>query len=448
MNRQPYERPPRWWEPKLSLRWIRIWKSVRLREQRKKHRLMDIEVRGLEPVREALEAGCGVMITPNHASHADCFALYHAVEQLSGACYAMVAWQVFPRGGRLRTLSLQHHGCFSIDREGTGKNALRQARNVLTSEPFDRSLDQKRFRSNNHIKRSFPLAIFPEGDVYHTNDRVTPFREGPAAIAVMAARKTDRPIVVVPCAIKYEYIEDPTPELLSLLDRLEEAMHWRPRPDLDMPERIYQIAEGMIALKEIEILGAAQNGSLPDRIEALIETVLKHIEPKYDLQGSKGTAPERVKAVRQRIIERLGQCEEDCPERTALQNDMDDIFMVMQAFSYPGDYVSENPTIERIAETLDKFEEDVLGASTATIRAKRKATVVLGEPIPIDPKSSGRKAITELTQVLESNVQSLLDGINGVVASNSLIEGYREPTAPTMPEKSEAEAKTKDKSIS
>ena len=52
--------------------------------------------------------------------------------------------------------------------EGTDLAALRQARQVLETEPY-------------------PLVIFPEGEVYHLNQRTTPFRDGPAAIAQMAA---------------------------------------------------------------------------------------------------------------------------------------------------------------------------------------------------------------------------------------------------------------------
>ena len=78
----------------------------------------------------------------------------------------MIAWQVFARDGWLKAMVLRHHGGFSIDREGTDLSAIRQAREVLQG-------------SKN------PLFIFPEGDVYHCNDRITPFREGAAAIALM-----------------------------------------------------------------------------------------------------------------------------------------------------------------------------------------------------------------------------------------------------------------------
>src|SRR5208283_4303910 len=194
MNRQPYNKPPRWWSPKLSRWWIQFWRRVRLREQVVKHRLVEVEVRGLEHVQKAVSQGSGVLITPNHCSHADAFALYGAADALGISFYVMVAWQVFARSNWFRQLALRQHGCFSVDREGTDVNAIRQARDVLVSG-------------------TCPLVIFPEGEVYHVNDRVMLFREGPAGIALMAAKKAARPIVCVPCAIKYRYLEDPTPEL-------------------------------------------------------------------------------------------------------------------------------------------------------------------------------------------------------------------------------------------
>ena len=65
-------------------------------------------------------------------------------------------------------------------------------------------------------------------------------------------------------------------------------------------------------------------------------------------------------------------------------------------------------SIERMAETLDKFEEDVLGHKTARIRGARRATVTFGEPIPIEPHK-GSKQAAALTRVMEARVQALLD---------------------------------------
>lgn len=390
MNRQPFEKPPRWWPPKISPFWIRFWRPMRVRHQLREQRLLEVEVRGAELVRQALAQGKGVLITPNHASHADCYATYAAADAVGTAFYIMVAWQVFQRGSRLRRTILQHHGCFSIDREGTDMHALRQAVDVLQSAPH-------------------PLVIFPEGEVYHVNDRITPFREGPAAMALLAARKNVRPVVCVPCGIKYRYVVDPTPQLLQRMDDLERAIYWRPRPDLSLAERIYHFAEGVLALKEVEFYGRASAGPLPQRIAELSDFILSAIEARHASDCPGATVPERVKNARQHLIAELQELPEGDAHRRQCLEDLEDVFLVVQLFSYPGDYVKEQPSVERLAETIDKFEEDVLGVKTAAIRGARKATVTFGEPIPVIAER-GKSAAATLTRSLENRVLELLRG--------------------------------------
>jgi hypothetical protein len=299
-----------------------------------------------------------------------------------------VAWQVFHRSGPVRREVLRQHGCFSVDREGTDLKALRQACEVLQSA-------------------SHPLVIFPEGEVYHLNGRTTPFREGAAAIALMAAKKSPRPVVCVPCGMKYEYVRDPTAELLALMDRLEQAVLWRPRPGLPLAERIYHLAEALLSLKEVEYLGRACGGDLPARVARLIDFILGSIESRHGLATAASTVPERIKAARQGVIKRIDELPAGHSDRRALCDELDDLFLAVQLFSYPGDYVAEQPTIERMAETLDKFEEDVLGVKTATIRGARKATVTFGSPIAIDADTR-KLGAAQVTRLLEQSVQGLI----------------------------------------
>ena len=65
---------------------------------------------------------------------------------------------------------------------------------------------------------------------------------------------------------------------------------------------------------------------------------------------------------------------------------------------------------DRMAETLDKFEEDVLGSKTATIRGSRAATVTFGEPILVESGRGKKTAAKTLTRTIEERVQGLLDG--------------------------------------
>ena len=121
------------------------------------------------------------------------------------------------------------------------------------------------------------------------------------------------------------------------------------------------------------------------------------------------TVPERVKALRQQAIGRLEKLPEDDPMRCQYEDHLDDVFLVVQLFSYPGDYVAQQPSVERIAETLDKMEEDVLGFRTARIRGARKATVVFGPPISVEAERGTKKEAAVLTRLLEERVQALLD---------------------------------------
>jgi hypothetical protein len=367
-----------------------MWRPFRRHHQFRKQRLLEIEARGLDHLRRATEVDQGVLITPNHPGHADCYAFFGALEQAGLCCYSMIAWQVFQRSNWFRQLALRHHGCFSVDREGTDMRAFRQAVEILHAAPH-------------------PLVVFPEGEVYHLGERITPFRDGPAAMALLAARKGTRPVVCVPCAIKYRYLKDPTPELLMLMNRLERAVYWRPRSDLALANRIYRLAEGLLALKEIEFLGCTSGGPIPERIGRLVNSILARLDGRYGVNNETCTVPERVKVLRHHMISQIESLPEDDPARKQHFDNLDDLFLAVQAFSYPGNYVSERPSIERIAETLDKFEEDVLGASTATVRGARKAIVSFAEPIVVDAAGDKKEATACLTRLLEQRVQKLLD---------------------------------------
>ncbi len=417
MNRQPYGTPPRWWPPRLNLIWVRMTRSYRRRMLARQQQIADIECTGLDILRQQAEAGHGVMITPNHSAHYDSAALYIAADRINLPLHFMTAWQVFAMSSPLERLAMQRLGCFSIDRESTDRQAFKQATGILKESPY-------------------PLVIFPEGDIYHVTDRVTPFREGAAAIALSAAKRSERKIVTVPCGVKFWYVDDPTPKLQQIMDVLEERVFLRPQVELPINDRIHRIAEGMLALKELDYLGRTESGRVRDRIGNLIEAILQQVESRHDItpQAGEGVAS-RAKNLRQAIIRKAeGKDEASAnsdtsqqngatkelppltPERQrylrALEADMDDVFFIMQLYSYPGDYLVGSPSVERLAETIDKFEEDILGLDLPTVRGKRKITIEFGEPIEVPAGRGGRGGVAELTKTMQQSVQSLVDGLN------------------------------------
>ena len=365
------------------------------------------------------------MVTPNHAAHYDSAALYLAADQVDTPLYFMTAWQVFGMASKWDQFLMQRMGCFSIDRESTDRKAYKQALHVLQNEPW-------------------PLVVFPEGDIYHMTDRVTPFREGAAAMAVSAARRSERKVFIVPCGIKFWYLDDPMPRLEKLMTELDQRLFLRPERSRPLQQRIYRFAEAILSLKEIEYLGRSQRGPLSSRLADLAESVLDDLEAKHSLSsrlpetastpvlpanpGSSekmAAIPERVKDLRKCIIGKLdeirGGHHRVRSKRNAfptkqfmtLSGDMDDLFFVMQLYSYPGDYLEENPSIERLAETLDKFEEDVLNRDVPSVHGKRCVEVSFGAPIEVLARS-GRNAVRDLTNTIQSDVQQLVDQISSL----------------------------------
>lgn len=393
MNQQPFAVPPQWWGPKLSPFWVRLMRYQRLRKIKREQKIIRIDVEGSEHLRQALDSGAGVVITPNHSFHYDSYAMFEAAAVVDRPFYFLAAWQVFAMSTRWERWVLQTHGVFSIDREGTDLRAFKTAVDIIKT-------------SRN------PLVVFPEGDIYHTNDRLTPFRDGAAAMAISAAKRAARPILLVPTALKLWYCEDPTKNLLKVLENLEGRFNWRPRPDLSLKDRVYRVAEGILTLKELEYLNGPQSGPLSGRLRQLAETLLSRMEHRSGIKSKGGIVPERVKDVRRHHIQALQKSDLTVTERNELLLEMDDLFFIVQLFSYPGDYAHIQPTIERLAEIIDKFEEDVLGLSYPTVKGQRRVTVRFGEPLEAQAYISQPDGSHALTQVLETRVQGLLDSLN------------------------------------
>ncbi len=393
MNRQPYTEPPRWWSPKSSRFWMGFWTPLRLYQQVRNERIVDIRVEGVELVERAIRRKQGVLITPNHPGHADCYLLWEALNRLPKKCYVMTAWQAFAMYKPIDVYIWRQHGCFSVNREGNDLRAIKFAVRVLSNT-------------------SRPLVIFPEGDVYHLNERVTPFRDGVGAIAHSAVRQGERSVACFPCALKYEYVRDPSPELRGVMERLERRYGLPVAAGAPLEKRIHRFLAAALSVRERQYLGRVQEGTLNARFESLADEILNRLETTHQLRRPVlATVPERVKQLRQLLI-RQELNAPDTTTRAMLQQEKDDLFFVIQLFSYYGDnrndYVAERPTVERVAETIDKLEEDFLDAVTAGVRGKRRGIIRFGEPLVIE-QSADRDQSRELAHQLQLRVQGLLD---------------------------------------
>jgi hypothetical protein len=292
---------------------------------------------------------------------------------------------------------LQHLGAFSVDREGADLSAIKTAMQILQ-------------------QGKNPLVIFPEGEIYHHHEQLGMLNEGVATILLRSLAKIDdaRGCWLVPTAMRYFYDESSAGSFSGRLDRLEDRIGWKPRPELPVVDRIYRLGSGLLALKEEEFIGTSNPGTLVDRITGLRDKLIERIEQRHKLSGAGKAIPDRVKAIRGRIRRQILD-EENPPGPDAmrmLQDDLDTVFVVLQLFSYPGRYVKEQPTHHRIAETLLKLEEDVLGKGSYP--APRDAAIRFGEPVDVraflrERSLDAKSGVEPLTQFMAEAIQRELE---------------------------------------
>ncbi|MCC6680345.1 MAG: 1-acyl-sn-glycerol-3-phosphate acyltransferase [Phycisphaeraceae bacterium] len=373
-----------------------------------------------------------MMLVFNHSTHADASIALEATRQVGVFPIFMAAYDVFLRS-RLDAWIMQRLGAFSVDREGADSRAMKQAAETL-------------------LHSRHPLTIFPEGNVYLQNDHVTPFHDGAAFMALRAQKELlerDEPLFAVPAAIKATYLHDIRTDLVRRIEELAATVESTDHGSDKTPtprEALRRI--GIVALRRnLKLRGIDPREREIDSLRELIDyaagTVLSGLEKKLGLARDQGTEAPRDQGPEQAseakpsaprcldasvpsstsLIERLRQCRRKIHEvRTDPQRVADhaaagtwndEAMLAFRIISYYNtDYIAEKPTLDRIAETVEKLTEDVHRRETAPF-ADRRALVHFGEPIDLRAYLAGdlklRAAVRKLTADLENGVQVGLD---------------------------------------
>src|SRR5690242_12371679 len=126
MHRLPLadQLPYRFHPPRPSSFWLRATRGNRRRLLRREHRVVAIDVVGLEHLTPLLDGPNGVMLTPNHCDRADGLVMLELADRLGRPFYGMVAYQVFEGNAGLRHWLFPRLGLFPVDREGSDRAAF------------------------------------------------------------------------------------------------------------------------------------------------------------------------------------------------------------------------------------------------------------------------------------------------------------------------------------
>ncbi|MCA9196211.1 MAG: 1-acyl-sn-glycerol-3-phosphate acyltransferase, partial [Planctomycetales bacterium] len=280
----------------------------------KKNGIVSYECRHQERLVASLEAGHGIMLTPNHCRPADPIAMGWLAREVKTHVFAMASWHLFHQD-RFTAWAIRKMGGFSIYREGIDRKAIDTATEVLS-------------------EAQRPLILFPEGAVTRTNDRLSALLDGVSFIARTAAKKRakrdDGKIVIHPVAIKYLFQGDLEKALDPVLSEIEHRLSWRPRTDQPLLFRIQSIGLALLSLKELEYFGSPQQGKLTERLNGLINRLLHPIEQEWLNSPQEGSVVPRIKNLRMKILPEMVQGSLSSDERKRRWQQLADIYLSQQ----------------------------------------------------------------------------------------------------------------------
>jgi hypothetical protein len=387
---KPYQFVP----PSRSLFWPRVLKPLLPAYLSRLHGVESVELLGVDRLRESLDAGHGVMLTPNHCRPPDPMVMSHLGYTVGRPIHVMASWHLFMQSAVQRWL-LPRAGAFSVYREGMDREALKCATQILT--------DARR-----------PLVLFPEGVISRTNDQLNYLMEGTVFIARAAAKQRAAAtpagkVVIHPVAIRYFFEGDIRQVLGPALEHIERRLSWLPQSDKTLVDRVVKVGGALLTLKEIEYFEGPRSGDLRQRLTGLIDHLLVPLEAEW-LKGKRDdNVVTRVKNLRTAILPEMVSGEIDEAERARRWRQLADIYLAQQLFFYPPGYFSPEPTAEKLLETVERFEEDLTDGMP--VHRPFRAVVQVGASIEVSPVrergGEGDPVMAKIRQDLETMLVSL-----------------------------------------
>lgn len=385
-------KPYRFVPPRFSPFWARIIQWYLPHYLRRNHGITSWECVGTERLRASLQAGHGVLLAANHSRPCDPMVLGLLSREVARPFHVMASWHLFMQS-RVQSFLLPRIGGFSVHREGLDRESLKCATRILA-------------------EARFPLTIFPEGFVTRNNDRLLNLQEGVAFLARTAAKQkagSSRPgkVVVHPVFVRYFFEGDLVATLTPVLQDIEARISWQPQQQLPLRDRIVKVGHALLALKEIEYLGATQTGGVGERLPQLLDRLLEPLEKEWAGGRRESDAMARVKRLRSAILPDMIEGELTEAETARRWRQLADLYVVQQLHCYSEDYLADAPSPERLLETVERYEEDLTDA--ARPHPPLRAVISVGEAIEASPtrdkSADGDPIATELRRQLQTMLE-------------------------------------------
>jgi hypothetical protein len=255
--------------------------------------------------------------------------------------------------------------------------------------------------------------------VYLTNDRATPFLDGAAFIALKAQAAAEGAAVkIIPVSLKFTHLTTPREAITERMLRLgADSGHTFPPGSTSDPL-------GAVLGLGRHILGGylkkhGLHGKLPDDdpslyrlLENFAANLVAEVENGLEIAVAEG-APlvARIAKARAKIHQlRSDPAASPHPEIHGLA---DRAILALRIHGYLTPYLTDRPTIDRYAETVERIAEDFY-SRTMPRTGPRRAMAMIGAPIDVREFSEMklREALPSLTETMQCLVQRGIDDLN------------------------------------
>jgi 1-acyl-sn-glycerol-3-phosphate acyltransferase len=387
MQKVVIDKPYTFIPPRFSPVWHWLVRRLLPGYLKKTDGITAVECVGVDKLRASLAAGHGIMLVPNHCRPCDPMVLDFLAAEVRRPFHVIASWHVF-MGSRIQGFILPRMGGFSVYREGMDRESLKCAVKTVAGAKH-------------------PLVIFAEGIITRSNDRMVNFMEGTSFIARAAAKqRAQGKVVIHPVFIRYFFEGDLQKTVLPVVEEIEKRLAWQLQTQLPLRERILKIGSALLDLKEIEYLHSPQSGTIRERLQRLEDYLLAPLEIQWCAARHDGDTMARVKRLRSAILPDMITGDLTETERSSRWRQLADVYLVQQLHCYPGDYF-ENPTPERILETVERYEEDLTDISRPHFPIR--AVITVGDAIEVASAREKSQDGDPITSEIRSQMERLLE---------------------------------------
>jgi len=228
-----------------------------------------------------------------------------------------------------------------------------------------------------------------------------------AAAKQRAASPLPGKAVVHPVFVRYFFEGNIETAIAPVLRETEARLSWQLQSHLPLRERIVKAGHALLALKEMEYLGATQSGPVSQRLALLLDHLLEPLEREWTGGRREPDPMTRIKRLRAAILPDMIHGEVAEEESARRWRQLADLYLAQQLHCYSGDYLAGAPTPERLLETVERYEEDL--TDIARPHPPLHAVISVGQAIEATPTRDRSADSDPISNELRRQLEGMLE---------------------------------------